>query len=633
MSKIKLFVLKEDISCAIGILHDAGLLHVEQIHLSKIMEQRGVLRVVLSPEEEKERLNYETLLKELNELISLLPKSLPVEGIEFMQRLKENSSGELSNIVSGELKPKFRSFTKEIASLKEELKSLPQYKQVLESFQVLKRELKPKQDYACLALIFDKSYEKDMQIFKRHMEDKTKASLELYTAALDSKKIVSLLFYPPQIFRQIDEEIFKKGTKKLELPRNLLSQPLNEAIKYIESRLKEIPQAVEVLNRAIDKFIKENLSLIYTLKTTALNRLEEIQVRANFLESKYTAVISGWLPTKDLKRLNQDLEKSLGENFIIYDRTRFVNKRDIPVLLENPLALKPYELLLRLLSPPRYGTMDATSLLSLFFPLFFGLIVGDIGYGLIFLVTSLCLKKSPKFFIRSIGSILFAVSLSTIFFGFLYGELLGNLGKDYLKLPHILFNRHESIIPFLILAVSVGVFHIVLGFLLGIIESWRKRHKKEVMEKISILAGLAGLFLLVASIMKILPSGFLPPSIVLLVVVTILLIFLRGFLGPLEIISAVANILSYTRIMALGLAGVMMANIANHIGGLSENIFIGVILASLLHALNLILSVFSPTIQSLRLHYVEFFSKFYEPGGKKYNPFRKMEVRECILLH
>ena len=199
-----------------------------------------------------------------------------------------------------------------------------------------------------------------------------------------------------------------------------------------------------------------------------------------------------------------------------------------------------------------------------------------------------------------------------------------------LRLPHILFNRHESIIPFLILAVSVGVFHIVLGFLLGIIESWRKRHKKEVVEKIAILGGLAGLFLLVASIMKILPSGFLPPSIVLLVVVTIILIFLRGFIGPLEIISAVANILSYARIMALGLAGVMMANIANHIGGLSENIFIGVILASLLHALNLILSVFSPTIQSLRLHYVEFFSKFYEPGGKKYSPFRRKEVGECI---
>ncbi len=630
MSKIKLFVLKEDTSCVIGILHDVGLLHIEQIPLTKLMEQRGVLRVVLSPEEEKERLNYETLLKELNELISLLPKALPLEGIEFMERIKEKPCQELINIAAGELKPKFYSFTKDIASLKEELKSLPQYKQVLESFEVSQKEVKLKQDYACLALIFDKFYEKDMQIFKRHLEDKTKASLELYTAPLDSKKIVSLLFYPPQIFSQVDEEIFKKGTKKIELPQKFLSQPLNETIKNIEIRLKEIPQEVEEQNRALDKFIKENLSLLYTLKATALNRLEEIRVRVNFLQSKYTAVISGWLPTKDLNRLNQALEKSLGENFIIYDRTRFVNKGDIPVLLENPRALKPYELLLGLLSPPRYGTMDATSLLSLFFPLFFGLIVGDIGYGLIFLVTSLCLKKSPKFFIHSIGSILFAASLSSIFFGFLYGELFGNLGKDYFKLPHILFNRHESIIPFLVLAVSVGVFHIVLGFLLGVIESLRQRHKKEVMEKIAILAGLAGLFLLVASIMKVLPSRFLPPSIVLLVVVTILLIFLRGFIGPLEIISAVANILSYARIMALGLAGVMMANIANHIGGLPENIFIGIILASLLHALNLVLSVFSPTIQSLRLHYVEFFSKFYEPGGKKYNPFRRKEVGECI---
>lgn len=634
MSKLELFVLKDDLPKTIELLHNLGLLHIEQIHLTKIMEQRGISRIVLSPEEEKEKTACERLIKEIEEFIQLFGHLVSScrEGLtQVEENLQAKSTLELTETACEQLKPRFSSINKEIAILKDELGILPQYKEILESFALSKREIKIHEGLSCLALIFDKRYEKDMEVFKKHLENKTKAHLEVYTASLNPKKIVALVFYPPQISKQIDEEIFKKGTIKIELPNKFLSKPQNETIKSIETRLSQVPAELERLNKALFEFVKENLSLICTIKTITLNRLDRILVLNNLLQSKYTTVITGWLPAKNFNYLDQELERLLGKNFAIYDRTSFVkHPQQIPVLLDNPKSLRPYELLLRLLPPPKYGTKDATGLVSLFFPIFFGLIVGDIGYGLIFLAISLFLKKSLKFFVRSIGSILFTVSLSCIFFGILYGEFFGNLGKDYFKLPHILFDRQESIIPFLVLALSVGVFHIVLGFLLGIIEALHKRHKKEVIEKISILGGLAGLFLLVATIVKILPSQFLPVSIVLLVVVTILLVMVRGFLGPLEAISAVANILSYARIMALGLAGVMMANIANHIGGLPENIFLGIILASLLHALNLVLSVFSPTIQSLRLHYVEFFSKFYEPGGKKYSPFRKREVVECI---
>src|SRR3989338_2559575 len=634
MSKIELFVLKDDLPQAIDILYGLGLLHIEQIHLTKIMEQRGILRLSLSPEEEKEKAASEILIKEVNELlkdIKYLAHSCLEEKVSEKEELEAKPTQELTEIILKQIKPQFSSLNKEIANLEDELKILPQYKEILEAFSVSQRELKIHEEMNCLALIFDKRYEKDMQIFKKHLEDKTKSELEVYLASLGPKKIVAILFYPPPIAKEIDAELFKQGTQKVELPARYLIQPLNETLKYIEARLNQIPAEIEKLKLTCFEFAQKNISLICTIKTLALNRLERILVLSNFLQSKYTVVVTGWLPTRDLNYFTQTLEKSLGKRFAIYDRTRLVkHPQNIPVLLENPKLIRPYELLLRLLPPPVYGTKDATGLVSLFFPIFFGLIVGDIGYGLIFLVTALFLKKSAKFFSRSIGAILFAVSLSTIFFGFLYGEFFGNFGKEYLKLPHILFDRQESIIPFLILALSVGACHVSIGFLLGIIEAIHKKHKREGIEKIAILAGLAGLFLLVATMVKILPSKFLPVSIVLLVVVTILLVMVRGFLGPLEAISAVANILSYARIMALGLAGVMMATIANHIGGLPENMFIGIILASLLHALNLVLSVFSPTIQSLRLHYVEFFSKFYEPGGKRYAPFRKKEVVECI---
>jgi V/A-type H+-transporting ATPase subunit I len=93
-------------------------------------------------------------------------------------------------------------------------------------------------------------------------------------------------------------------------------------------------------------------------------------------------------------------------------------------------------------------------------------------------------------------------------------------------------------------------------------------------------------------------------------------------MGPIEFIGLIGNVLSYLRIAAIGLASVYLAKVANDVAGMVGNIFVGIIIALLIHALNLVLGAFSPTIHSLRLHYVEFFRKFYEGGGRPYKPFR-----------
>ena len=95
-------------------------------------------------------------------------------------------------------------------------------------------------------------------------------------------------------------------------------------------------------------------------------------------------------------------------------------------------------------------------------------------------------------------------------------------------------------------------------------------------------------------------------------------------MGPIEFIGLIGNILSYLRIAAIGLASVYLAKVANDVAGIAGNIIVGGILAVLIHALNLTLGAFSPTIHSLRLHYVEFFRKFYEGGGRRYEPFKSM---------
>ncbi len=96
-----------------------------------------------------------------------------------------------------------------------------------------------------------------------------------------------------------------------------------------------------------------------------------------------------------------------------------------------------------------------------------------------------------------------------------------------------------------------------------------------------------------------------------------------GLLAPFEILKSIGNIISYARIMAIGLTSVLIAFVANRLAGMTGDIIIGVVIAGLIHLLNMVLGVFSPTIHSLRLHYVEFFGKFLEQGGRRFEPLSK----------
>jgi V/A-type H+-transporting ATPase subunit I len=214
-----------------------------------------------------------------------------------------------------------------------------------------------------------------------------------------------------------------------------------------------------------------------------------------------------------------------------------------------------------------------------------------------------------------------------IVFGLFYGEMFGTLGEQ-LGMHALWFDRAspENVAGLLLMTIAVGAVHITLGLLLGVWESLRDRNRGHFLERSGMLVGLIGLFFIVGILAKALPAGLMTPAIVGLILGIVLIGASLGWLGilmgPIEFIGLIGNILSYLRIAAIGLASVYLAKVANDLAGIVGNIFVGIILAVLIHALNLVLGAFSPTIHSLRLHYVEFFRKFYEGGGKPYQPYR-----------
>jgi V/A-type H+-transporting ATPase subunit I len=102
-----------------------------------------------------------------------------------------------------------------------------------------------------------------------------------------------------------------------------------------------------------------------------------------------------------------------------------------------------------------------------------------------------------------------------------------------------------------------------------------------------------------------------------------ILVAAEGLLAPLELLKTMGNIISYVRIMAIGFSSVLLAVVANRMGGMTGDIMVGILVAGILHAFNLLLGVFAPTVHSLRLHYVEFFSKFLDLGGRRFQPWHK----------
>jgi V/A-type H+-transporting ATPase subunit I len=315
-----------------------------------------------------------------------------------------------------------------------------------------------------------------------------------------------------------------------------------------------------------------------------------------------------------------------------------------PVSLTNPAWAKPFEFFYSFVKKPKYGGIDPTIFMAIFFPVIFGMMVGDIGYGFAILGISYLFKKYSKGddILLVFSKVLRLASIGAIIWGIMYMEAFGNgleiLFEHYkihpprynvLGIPFPL-DRMKFMSELLVLAIIMGVIHLGFGLLFGFINGIREQNRDHAFEKGGIFAVLViGPLLLILGITQ---------NIEILKVLGGLAIGLGvifagiggGIKGIVEILGTFSNAFSYARIMAIGLAGVILGVVANELGVKIGGIggwgmkFIGIFLAIFLHAVNIIVSAFSPSIHTLRLHLVECFTKFYEPAKSEYKPFKKM---------
>lgn len=444
---------------------------------------------------------------------------------------------------------------------------------------------------------------------------------QLYDHPLPSGETAVLVLVSAGAAAKVERLLAEARVQEIPVPEAFGGKSLTEAIPRMLARLDDLPAEEAKIAEARSALAREEGPELYRAQAGLHDRLQTLEAVPHTALTPRAFVIEGWVPTRSKPMLERGVHHRCGDEVVVTEVTREQwEGAEAPVELSNPRLLRPFELLIRAFPLPRYGSIDPTPFVAVFFPAFFGLMVGDIGYGLVLAVLGLVLhaKSRPGTLLRNVAEIAGPCALFSIMAGILFGELFGDLGTRWFGLEPILFRREEAIVPFLLLALALGVVHMTLGLVLGAISA--RRHPRQAAGRgISALMVLLVVAALLAAV-RVLPERFFTPVVILLLVAFPVLIALEGVVAMIELVTTFGNILSYARIMALGVASVMLAVVANRMVGALGSVAVGVLFATLFHIVNFAIALFTPTIHALRLHYVEFFGKFYSPSGVRYAP-------------
>ncbi|EGF17661.1 V-type ATP synthase subunit I [Streptococcus sanguinis] len=382
------------------------------------------------------------------------------------------------------------------------------------------------------------------------------------------------------------------------------------------------------------------------------NELDQLKVQLDYLcnlssrqESKNQlastqnlAALEGWIESNQVQALEACLAEQFGQSILIQVREIRQDEEDkVPTKLKNNALVEPFELVTEMYSLPKYGDKDPTPVVSLFYFVFFGMMVADIGYGLLLFVgTSLALHflhvksglaKNLRFF-RLLG-------VAVIIWGLVYGSFFG------FELPFALISTSSDAMMILVISVVFGFITVLAGLFLSGLKNIRLKDYAEAYN-----AGFAWVLILLGLLLLALGNFFPFLAFAATIGQWLAIINALGILAV-SIVSAkslaglgsglfnlynvsgyVGDLVSFTRLMALGLSGASIGSAFNLIVSLFPPVArfsIGILLFIALHLVNMFLSFLSGYVHGARLIFVEFFGKFYDGGGKPFTPLKPSE--------
>ena len=400
-------------------------------------------------------------------------------------------------------------------------------------------------------------------------------------------------------------------------------------IRSVENREEEIKDALSAL-----ALLCPDMEHAYDRVKT---ELAEENVKQKLIGTGHTVIMTGWVPDDRVDKLTKTLSKY--ECFC--DIADPEEGDEPPVELKNNGFASPFEFVIGMYSYPKYGSFDPTFWVALFFALIFGMMFADLGYGLLLVLIGALGTKlmKPKGGTAKMMKLFVICGISCMICGVLFGGYFGDLpaklaqsfaGSHKLDNLAIVCNPLDEPITFLLISLGIGAAHLICGMIINMVMCCKRGDwQSAVFDVGSWLMMFAGAGVYFGLKSKV---GLIILGVGLLMMITMRgrakkNIFARlfsGIAGLYDIINYASDLLSYSRIFALALAGAVIASVVNTFATLVNNPVVTVILVIVVgtfgHLMNLALSALGAFVHTCRLQYVEFFGKFYEDGGRHFEP-------------
>ena len=422
-----------------------------------------------------------------------------------------------------------------------------------------------------------------------------------------------------------------------------------QAIADLEAQVAGLQQQEQELEARLQELGKQNALLAQGADAAVIER-DRAAARGALSKTAATFQLEGWVREDEREKVEQAISSVTDIYYLEYREAQEDEKE--PVVLKNKPLVEPYQAVVNLYSLPAPGTMDATPMMAPFYFLFFGMMLADLGYGIVLFAGALLFIKfvKPQGMMRQIAGVLWQGGISTMIMGVLLGTFFGVPWPELLPNTIIgntfpLIDSSADPVSMLVLCFGLGIVHMFYGVFLSIANCIRRKdYMGAIIDNLCWVLIITGLLLQAAPMIG-LPQGVATAGLWMAIASAGLVLlfagrskgwkpgrFISGAGKLYDVTSWLGDVLSYSRVFALSLSGAVIGLVLNTLGGMLYSAFQGSVIMSIigfiltaamlvaLHMFMLAINTLGCFVHTARLQYVEFFGKFYEAGGKPFRP-------------
>ncbi|MFC2004367.1 V-type ATP synthase subunit I [Chloroflexota bacterium] len=650
MTKVRVITLKDYLEQTVKVLHRIGVLHIETSEELEPLDRAAL---------EGERNEVSELLTRVDDALNLLPEKGQVLRGENIGVIYTRPFSELrSEVVS--LCTKLNNQYHRIVNQETTIKHLTELHTYLAPF-AQQADLRLRDMNFSGNYLFSRLFVLPGEAYE-HLQDRLESHLFKSVSNTIGNETIVYALGKVGNQKNIESLVSQAEGRVIQIPDEDLTLP--EFFKVTEGRIRELEQELVKLREELQSQIRDNLEKLILMKAALLAESERLSVLEKASEARYVTLIEGWIPESKVETAIAELKYDI--DYLFIDTRKPEPSEEPPSKQKNPAGLKPFQVITNLFGIPRYKEWDPTPIIAYSFALFFGTMLGDVVYAIGVLLLARFLlpmftdnPESENF--KLFQRVFYISGSAALIIGLLSGTYLGDLPSKFFGFGSLAIVKgvediFKSPILFILSAIAIGLVHVNLGHIIGLIRGVKEGNKGTVLSRI-------GLFTLQLSALPYLMHNMFGVNIPLLneqiysilmyiLLLSVMLIIAasiieRGkFIGSIfwlfDMTGILGDVMSYARLAGVGLATYYLAFAFNLMAGLFMEaipgiigMILGVIIAVLIlivgHMVNLVLGVLTGFIHSLRLCFVEFLLKFYEGGGREYNPF-KLKTQASIVV-